>query len=145
MATIPLDLEGVVGELPPDDESDAGMPPGTRMGHVHLKVSEIPPAEEFYEHGLGFDVMVRSYPGALFVSAGGYHPHIGMNTWTSAGGSVPPAGSRGLDWYQVLLPGPDALAQESERLEAEGARVEQYDGGMLATDPSGNRALLSAQ
>ncbi|MFL5884487.1 MAG: VOC family protein [Thermoleophilaceae bacterium] len=144
MATIPLDLEGVVGELPDDDESDAGMPPGTRMGHVHLKVSELPPAEEFYEHGLGFDVVVRSYPGALFVSAGGYHHHVGMNTWTSGGGSAPPAGSRGLDWYQVLLPSPEALAQESDRLEAEGARIEQYDGGVLATDPSGNRVLLSS-
>src|SRR5690242_6744305 len=88
MATIPLDLEGVVGELPSDEETDAGMPSGTRIGHVHLNVSDLGPAEEYYEHRLGFDVVVRSYPGALFVSAGGYHHHIGMNTWTSAGGSA---------------------------------------------------------
>src|SRR4051812_31941684 len=102
MATIPLDLDGVMGELAPDANGDAGMPAGTRTGHVHLQVSELPAAEEFYEHGLGFDVTVRSYPGALFVSAGGYHHHIGMNTWTSQGGSPPPPGSRGLDWFQVV-------------------------------------------
>jgi catechol 2,3-dioxygenase len=143
MATIPLDLEALVGTLPEGDESDAGVPAGTRIGHVHLNVSDLPPAEEFYGHGLGFDVVVRSYPGALFVSAGGYHHHIGMNAWTSAGGSPPPAGSRGLDRYEVLLPNAGELARESERLEAGGARVEEHDGGMLATDPSGNRVLLS--
>ena len=87
---------------------------------------------------------VRSYPGAVFVSAGGYHHHIGMNTWTSAGGSPPPEGSRGLDWYEVVLPDAGEVARESERLEAEGARVEGHEGGVLATDPSGNRVLLSS-
>jgi len=111
---------------------------------VHLQVSDLGPAEEFYEHGLGFDVVVRSYPGALFVSAGGYHHHIGMNTWNSAGGSAPPRGARGLDRYQVLLPDADALRRESDRLEAEGSQVEEADGGVLATDPSGNRVLLSS-
>ena len=142
MATIPLDLDGVMTELP--DGNGGGMPAGTRIGHVHLQVADIGPAEEFYEHGLGFDVVVRSYPGALFVSAGGYHHHIGMNTWNSAGGSAPPPGTRGLEWFQVLLPDGDAVARESERLEAEGARLDEADGGLLATDPSGNRVLLSA-
>ncbi|MFL5909715.1 MAG: VOC family protein [Gaiellaceae bacterium] len=144
MATIPLDLDGVMAELPDGSANGAGMPAGTRIGHVHLQVADIGPAEEFYEHGLGFDVVVRSYPGALFVSAGGYHHHIGMNTWNSAGGSVPPPGTRGLDRFQVLLPDSGAVARESERLEAEGAHVEEADGGLLVTDPSGNRVLLSA-
>src|SRR5204862_360510 len=97
MATIPLDLDGVMAQLPQDaaDGDGAGMEAGTRIGHVHLQVSDIGPAEKFYEHGLGFDVVVRSYPGALFVSAGGYHHHIGMNTWNSTGGSPPPPGTRG--------------------------------------------------
>jgi catechol 2,3-dioxygenase len=145
MATIPLDLEGVLAELPPDaSDSDAGVPAGTKLGHVHLQVADIPSSEDFYESTLGFDVTVRSYPGALFVSAGGYHHHIGLNTWNSAGGSPAPQGSRGLDWFQVVLPSADELVTESGRLEAGGARVEQQDGGVLATDPSGNRVLLTS-
>jgi catechol 2,3-dioxygenase len=144
MATIPLDLDGVIAELPPDGDGDgAGMPAGTRMGHVHLQVADLAATEDFYEGALGFDVTVRSYPGALFVSAGGYHHHIGLNTWMSEGGSPPPAGARGLDRFEVVLPGPDALRQEADRLEAEGARLEEHEGGgVLATDPSGNRMLL---
>src|SRR5437763_6143256 len=115
MATIPLDLEGVLSELPADAETDnGGMPAGTHLGHVHLQVADIPSAEDFYEGTLGFDVTVRSYPGALFVSAGGYHHHIGLNTWNSAGGSAPPPGSRGLDWCQVALPGSHELARATE-------------------------------
>src|SRR5205814_10162671 len=144
MATTPLDLESLVAELPDEAPGNGGAPAGTRIGHVHLQVSDLKPAEEFYEHGLGFDVVVRSYPGALFVSAGGYHHHIGMNTWTSAGASPPPEGSRGLDRYEVVLPDAGEVARESERLEAEGARVEERDGGVLAADPSGNRVLLSS-
>jgi catechol 2,3-dioxygenase len=143
MATIPLDLDGVMAELQQGGSNGAGMPAGTRIGHVHLQVADLGPAEEFYEHALGFDVVVRSYPGALFVSAGGYHHHIGMNTWNSPGGSAPPPGARGLEWFQVLLPDAEAVRRESERLEAEGARVEEADGGLLAIDPSGNRVLLS--
>jgi catechol 2,3-dioxygenase len=144
MASLPLDLEAVLGELPPDAPGNGGLPEGTRMGHVHLQVSDLAPAEDFYENGLGFDVVVRSYPGALFVSAGGYHHHIGMNTWQSEGGSAPSPGSRGLDWFQIVLPDAGEMARESERLEAEGARVEEHERGVLATDPSGNRALLSS-
>jgi catechol 2,3-dioxygenase len=142
MATVPLDLEGVLGELP--DGADEGMAPGTRLGHVHLQVADLGSAEEFYARGLDFDVTVRAYPGALFVSAGGYHHHIGMNTWESAGGAAPPPGARGLDWFQVLLPDQAALSREAERLESSGAAVESRDEGVLATDPSGNRVLLSA-
>jgi len=147
MATIPLDLEGLMSELPPDGDADGGVPAGTRIGHVHLQVAELASAEDFYAGTVGFDVTVRSYPGALFASAGGYHHHIGMNTWNSAGGSPPPPGSRGLDWFEVVLPGPGELARETERLEAGGACVEQNDdpAGVLATDPSGNRLLLTSR
>jgi catechol 2,3-dioxygenase len=143
MATVPLDLEGLLGELP--DGTDEGMAPGTRLGHVHLQVAELGSAEEFYARALDFDVTVRAYPGALFVSAGGYHHHIGMNTWESAGGVTPPPGARGLDWFQVLLPDQAALSREAERLESSGAAVESRDEGVLAADPSGNRVLLSAR
>jgi catechol 2,3-dioxygenase len=143
MATMPLDLEGLLGELP--DDADEGMAPGTHLGHVHLQVADIPPAEDFYAGALDFDVTVRGYPGALFVSAGDYHHHIGMNTWESAGGAAPAPGSRGLDWFQVRLPDESALSREVERLESAGVSVETRDEGLLAADPSGNRVLLSAR
>jgi catechol 2,3-dioxygenase len=116
--TIPLDLDGVLSELPAD--ADGGMPAGTVVGHVHLQVADIDAARAFYIGELGFEVTAGRIPGALFVSRDGYHHHIGVNTWASRGGSPPPPGSRGLQWFEVRLPG---------------------DG--LVADPSGNRLLLT--
>ena len=92
MSTLPLDLNDVLGELRVATELQAAAPSGTTIGHVHLQVSDIPEAEAFYHGVLGFDVMTRGYPGALFVSAGGYHHHIGLNTWHSAGATPAAAG-----------------------------------------------------
>ena len=103
MDTLPLDLDGVLGELRREDAS-AGMPPGTRIGHVHLNVGDLAAAEAFYSGALGFDVTVRGYPGALFVSAGGYHHHLGLNTWAGEGVPPPPSGSRGLREFEIVLP-----------------------------------------
>jgi catechol 2,3-dioxygenase len=106
MATLPLDLEELLSEIPAGDaESPGRMPEGTRIGHVHLQVTDLAPAEAFYEGRLGFDVTVRSYPGALFLSAGGYHHHIGVNTWLSAGAPAPPEGALGLEHFEVTVPG----------------------------------------
>ena len=118
--------------------------PAVRIGHVHLKVADLERALQFYCGVLGFELTQRRGDRAAFVSAGGYHHHVGMNTWTSAGAPPPPPGARGLDWYQVLLPGQDELRAEAERLEAAGVPLEQRDDGLVATDPSGNRTLLSA-
>ena len=114
------------------------------MGHVHLRVADIPAAEAFYNGALGLEVMVRSYPGALFVAAGGYHHHIGLNTWQSQGAPAPPEGSLGLDRYELVLP------DENER-DAAAARVGETgdpaptDDGVLATDPAGNHVLLTTR
>jgi catechol 2,3-dioxygenase len=91
-----------MAELPGGD--DSGMPGGTVVGHVHLHVGDLAAAEEFYAGRLGLDVMVRSYPGALFLSRDGYHHHIGLNTWQGEGAPPPPAGSRGLEDFELLLP-----------------------------------------
>jgi catechol 2,3-dioxygenase len=144
MATLPLDLEAVLGELDPGEEEPNGMPAATTMGHVHLQVADIPAAEGFYNGALGLDVMVRSYPGALFLAAGGYHHHLGVNTWQSQGAPAPPEGAVGLDRYELVLP------DESERDAAAGRLGESGDPqrleeGVLATDPSGNRVLLTAR
>ena len=99
MATLPLDLDGILGELDSGEDAPNGMPAGTTMGHVHLQVADIPAAEGFYTGGIGLDVMVRSYPGALFLSAGGYHHQLGVNTWQSEGAPPPPDGALGRDRY----------------------------------------------
>ncbi len=97
MATLPLDLDDLLGELADGvEQAQPDAPRRDPIGHVHLQVSELDAAEAFYSGVLGFDVMVRGYPGALFVSAGGYHHHIGLNTWHSAGAAPPPPGAVGL-------------------------------------------------
>ncbi|MEP7292966.1 MAG: VOC family protein [Chloroflexota bacterium] len=133
MATEPLDADGLLEEA---HEQDAGVVAGTTIGHMHLHVSDLTRAEAFYSGLLGFDVVVRGYPGALFVSAGGYHHHLGLNTW--AGKMPPPANAVGLEDWTLVIPGEEAWAQAVERT---GAVVE----GDLASvrDPDGNRLVLA--
>src|SRR4051794_16525079 len=104
MDPLPLDLEGVLGELSGTEAEANGMPAGTRIGHVHLNVAELSAAERFYAGALGFDVSVRGYPGALFFSTGGYHHQIGVNTWAGEGAPAPPPGARGLSRFEISLP-----------------------------------------
>jgi len=111
---------------------------------VHLQVSDLEGAEAFYHGVLGFDVMVRGYPGALFVSAGGYHHHIGLNTWHSAGRAPVPAGSVGLRSFTIDLPDGRELAAVLGRLEAAGIATDRAAGGVLVRDPFANGVLLTA-
>ncbi|HET9119644.1 MAG TPA: VOC family protein [Solirubrobacterales bacterium] len=141
MDTLPLDLDGVLGELRRED-ANVGMPPGTRIGHVHLNIGDLAAAEAFYSGALGFDVTVRGYPGALFVSAGGYHHHLGLNTWAGEGAPPPPSGSRGLREFEIVLPSADAVAAEEDRLREAGFEPEREDQRVRATDPSGNAVVL---
>ncbi len=143
MATLPMDVEGVIASAS-EGTHDEGMPDGTVMGHVHLQVADVPEAERHYAGGLGFDVTVRGYPGALFVSAGGYHHHLGLNTWGTRGAPPPPPGARGLVRYRVVVPTADDLRAVADRLDAAGVAAEPRDGGLEVADPSGNRALLEA-
>ena len=142
MATLPLDLQDVLDELR-DGEATNGMPAGTAMGHVHLQVADIPASEGFYSGALGLDVMVRSYPGALFLAAGCYHHHLGHNTWQSQGAPPPPEGALGLDRYELVLPSAGDVDAAAERLGESGDPV-RVEEGVLARDPSGNRVLLTA-
>jgi catechol 2,3-dioxygenase len=144
MSTLPLDLDSLMSAVAGEDP--AGQPTiaaATRMGHVHLQVSDLASAERFYSSVLGFDVVVRGYPGALFVSAGGYHHHIGLNTWHSAGSGPPAPGAVGLRSFEVLLPDAQALEAVLERVRDAGlAHEPNPDGGALVRDPSGNGVLL---
>jgi catechol 2,3-dioxygenase len=140
MATLPLDVDGLLGGLHEDEPS--GMPRGTRIGHVHLNVADIGDAERFYSGLLGFDVTVRGYPGALFLSTGGYHHHIGVNTWAGPGAPAPPAGSRGLEWFELAVGDEPGLGEIEQRLGGAGAPIERRPEGLLTHDPSGNGLLL---
>lgn len=142
MATLPLDLDDLLAEL--GGGSARELAAGTRIGHVHLQVAELAAVEHFYAQVLGFDVTVSSYPGALFVSAGGYHHHIGMNTWNSRGASAPPPDAVGLRWYQVRVGSAASLAAARERVSAAGLAMADVPGGTLVRDPSGNGVLLTA-
>jgi catechol 2,3-dioxygenase len=148
MATLPLDLRGVLEELGDDDEPRPRVPDATRMGHVHLQVADIAASEGFYHGVLGFDVTVRAYPGALFVSAGGYHHHLGLNTWNSRGAGAPPAGSVGLSAYEVVVPDAAELRRILQRVAEAGLVTESAamagPGAAQLRDPSGNMVVLRA-
>jgi catechol 2,3-dioxygenase len=120
--------------------------PGTRIGHVHLKVSDIERALAFYCGVLGFSLMQRR-EGAAFISAGGYHHHIGLNTWESKGGSQPPTGTTGLYHVAILYPTRGALADALRRLMAAGIKLDgASDHGvseaLYLRDPDGNGVEL---
>ena len=117
--------------------------PGVRIGHVHLKVADLERALAFYCGVLGFELMQRYGAQAAFVSAGGYHHHIGLNTWESQGGSPPPPGSTGLYHVAILYPTRAALADALHRLiEAgiplQGASDHGVSEALYLADPDGN-------
>lgn len=121
--------------------------PGTRIGHVHLKVANIERALAFYCGVLGFELMQRFGEGAAFISAGGYHHHIGLNTWESLGGSPPPPGTTGLYHLAILYPTRAALADGLRRLVAakiplDGAADHGVSEALYLRDPDGNGVEL---
>jgi catechol 2,3-dioxygenase len=116
--------------------------PAVDIGHVHLKVADIDRALGFYRDVLGFDLMQRMGDQAAFLSAGGYHHHIGLNTWAGEGVPPPPPGSRGLRWFEIVLPDAEALAAVEERIAAAGIQSARDGGAIRLSDPSGNGLLL---
>ena len=137
MATLPLDLDSLLADA--GGEADERMPAGTTMGHVHLNVADLTESERFYCGVLGFEPTARSYPGALFVSAGRYHHHVGLNVWNGPGAPPPPAGAVGLRHYEISVPEAGELDELTERLDGE-----RVNGALASTDPSGIRLVLRA-
>lgn len=134
MATEPLNVADLVRAA--GDGHWSGMPPGTVMGHVHLFVGDLEAAERFYHVGLGFDKVVWSYPGALFLSAGGYHHHLGTNTWAAGAAPAKEDDARLLEW-EVLLPTTADARAALASLEKTGVAVEAAPDGGLVRDPWG--------
>jgi catechol 2,3-dioxygenase len=118
--------------------------PEVRIGHVHLKVADLERALTFYCGVLGFDLTQRYGTQAAFVSAGGYHHHIGLNTWNSAGASPPAPDSIGLRSFDVALPDSAELDRTLERARAAGVDASRANGTAILRDPSGNTVRLSA-
>jgi catechol 2,3-dioxygenase len=121
--------------------------PGVAIGHVHLKVANIERALAFYCGVLGFELMQRYGPGAAFISAGGYHHHIGLNTWESKGGSPPPRGATGLYHLAILYPTRAALADALRRLtdagiSLDGASDHGVSEALYLRDPDNNGVEL---
>ncbi|GAB4544178.1 MAG: VOC family protein [Anaerolineae bacterium] len=139
MDTLPVDLRSLQAEAPATPFS--GLPAGTRMGHIHLQVDDVDRAVGFYRDGLGFDLMA-SWSGAGFLSAGGYHHHIGVNMWNSRGNLCPPPGSLGLVSYEIVLPNRETRDALLTRLDDMLYPVEHLDTGPLIRDPAGNGIVL---
>jgi catechol 2,3-dioxygenase len=143
MAADPVDIRGLLDEAARTTEPWSGLAAGTRLGHMHLQVGAIPEAAAFYHDVLGFDI-VAAMPSALFVSAGGYHHHIGMNTWHSRGASAAPDGIAGLRFFSLELASQRALDDIVTRVTAAGLAVTRTDSPTVVAiqDPWRNTILL---
>jgi catechol 2,3-dioxygenase len=135
MSTDPLDVEDLIAAA--GGERWHGAPEGTTMGHVHLQVGNLDAADAFYHQGLGFDKTVWNYPSALFFSAGGYHHHLGANTW-SPGPSAREHEARLLEW-ELIVPASADATNAARHLASRGYVVEQTAHGAAALDPWGTR------
>lgn len=142
MATDPLDITGIVEEARHDSRPWQGLDPQTYIGHIHLQVANLKVAEDFYSGVLGFNVMLRA-PGALFISAGGYHHHIGLNTWNSRGAPQPPSNSAGLRLFTISLPDEAEQGRVLTRIQAAGLAFEQHQGVVVLHDPWNNGIFLT--
>jgi len=142
MATIPLNVQDLVAAG--GTERWTGMPNGTTIGHVHLHVGDLEEAAAFYHEALGFDKVAWSYPGALFLSAGGYHHHLGTNTWAAGAPRATDEDARLVEW-ELVMPDAASVSAAGASVEAAGGTVERSeDRSVLARDPWGTAVRLVA-
>jgi len=146
MALDPIDFDNFFAEIKEGDPAlnSPAAPAGTKLGHMHLRVGNIPEAEKFYHGVLGFDIVAKM-PDALFISAGGYHHHIGMNTWESRNGKPPSVPMAGLREFSISLPDQAELDRLTNQIEAAGIAVERNGESAVVLDPWQNRIKLVLQ
>jgi len=142
MATKPLDVQNLLAAATSREWN--GMPAGTVIGHVHLYVGDIDKAADFYHAGIGFDKIVWSYPGALFMAAGGYHHHLGVNTWAQGSPPATDEDARLLDW-ELVLPDAAGAAEAVAALEKAGYSVEREGDVVRARDPWGTAVRFHSE
>jgi catechol 2,3-dioxygenase len=143
MVSDPLDLDDILAELQGKDEPWTGLHPDTALGHMHLHVADLQAAAQFYQEVIGFDLMQYFGNSAGFLSAGGYHHHLGINTWNGIGAPPPPPNAVGLRWYTIILPNQEELARVVGRVRASGTPVEEREEGLFLHDPSQNGVVLT--
>jgi len=127
IGTIPLDLDDIAAQ----SDGSATAPPGTTVGHLHLEATSLEAAREFYVDTLGLTVQTEAR-SALFLAAGGYHHHLGVNTWNDRS---KPAGGRGLAWFEFVVPDDETLTTVRQRLEDAEVTVSERDKGIEISDP----------
>jgi catechol 2,3-dioxygenase len=140
IATLPLDAQDLVRAGA--GESWTGAPKGTRIGHVHLHVSDLDKAASFYHSGLGLDKVVLDFPGALFLSAGGYHHHLGTNTWATGAAAAADGDARLLEWT-MEVPSEKDVYEAAQSLAAGGYPIASDAKDAVTTDPWGTRVRLT--
>ena len=143
IGTEPLDTDALFAELQTEGTPLVGLHPETVLGHMHLQVASLPEAQDFYQHVLGFDLVMNYQTSAAFLSAGGYHHHIALNTWHSLGAPAPAAGTTGLWYYSVVLPGIREMESLISRIEQAGVDYEMQLGSLALHDPSQNCILFT--
>lgn len=142
MTVDPIDAEGVLLEAQKAGEAWSGMPSGTVMGHIHLHVSNLAEAQNFYVDGLGFEIVTSMGGQALFLADRKYHHHIGLNIWNGVGIPALPEKKAGLGYYTLVLDNAEKRSQLAERLRGLGASVTEQENYWETADPAGNRIRL---
>jgi catechol 2,3-dioxygenase len=139
MTTKPLNVDDLVAAA--NGKQWTGAPEGTTIGHVHFYVGDIDGASSFYHDGLGLDKIVWTYPGALFMSAGGYHHHVGANIWAQGAPPATAQDAKLVEW-QLVLPDTDSVEKAAQSMESGGYAVTRENGSAVADDPWGIRVRI---
>jgi len=145
MTLDPFDFDSVLAEVTPGRIRWEGIADGATIGHTHLHVASTRDAEAFYVGGLGFDLVQRYGGQATFVSAGGYHHHLGFNTWAGVGAPPPSEEAARLLWYEIVVPNAEAQREVLARLDVAGVPYTEEAGVAIFEDPSKNRIHLAIE
>ena len=142
MTTDPLDLDDLLREMASDKRPWKGLPERAFIGHIHLHVVDLEESEAFYRDTIGFEVQARYHKGAVFLSAGGYHHHLGINVWAKGTGHPLVKSAVGLRSFSVCVPDASGLDHLESRLGAADVAFSRKDGAIFVDDPSGNTVIL---